>query len=146
MPKRRLTLIPLLGVAALVVVIAVAGGGEQRATFEHVAAHPERYQDREVRLTGRVESRPLRVPAALLGSFVLAGSAGERLLVIAAKDEVLPRVPEGERVTVRGTVVPVAPFADDSTGDRPRDTISAGDLAERVHAVALLRADDVEAG
>ena len=140
----RVLLVPLLGVAALLALVAIAGGRDQpRTAFERVAANPEHYRGRTVQVTGRVVAHPVHIPPRLLGSFVLRGPQGRRMLVIPKPDGVLQPVGLGARTAVRGTVVPVEPSADDLDGDRPGDVVAIGDVAARVDVVALIRADAV---
>jgi hypothetical protein len=144
MRQTNVIVVPLLGLAALVVVIARVGGRDRPASaLERVAAHPERYDGRQVNVTGRVSDRPRRLPLGMLDAFVLSGPDGRRLLVIPAPHGVLAAVSVGAQVSVRGKLVAVDSWADDRGGDHPRDRVSIGDVAARTGAAALLEAERV---
>lgn len=140
--SRVAVIAPVLGVLALIAVVAIAGGRDDaRATaFERVASVPDRYTGQHVRVTGRVVERPTRVPTTLRGTFALAGPQGRRLLVIPPPGETLAPVAEGMRVAVRGRVLAVQPAADEQG---PDIVATAGDVATRLGAVAFLRASEV---
>jgi hypothetical protein len=145
MRRAHLIAVPLVLLVALVVVIALSGARTRRASpLERVAAHPERYDGSRLTITGRVIDRPDRVPPGMLGAFVLSGAGGRRLLVVPKRHGVLPLVSAGTRVTVRGEVVALDPWADDRGGDGPRDPVAIGDVAARAGAQALLEADRVQ--
>jgi hypothetical protein len=95
--RSRLLLFPLLGAAALIAVVALAGARTDAGTpFTRVAANPERFLGEEVRVTGRITARPNRDEL-----LVLEGAEGRRLLLVPPDDA---RLAIGVRVAVRGRV------------------------------------------
>jgi hypothetical protein len=70
-----------------------------------VAARPGHFRSIEVRVRGRILTRPAHPPGRDRDAFVLGGSGGGRLLVVPA-DDARPRAfRAGTDVVVRGTVV-----------------------------------------
>ena len=136
---------PLLGLAALIIVVAIAGGREGRKTmFERVVADPRHFNGDEVRVTGRIAAEPARgLPLARSQTLVLEGPHGRRLLVLPAAGVRPPDVSIGVRVAVRGDVLVLPPSADERTGDRPGDVVTVNDLAARYDTVAALRAGEI---
>ncbi len=130
--RRALVLVvPLLGVAVLGTIVAIAGGRDEPTLFERVAAHPERFRDRSVRVTGRIVARPSMPP--LNHAFVLEGAGGRRLLVLSEPSVDPAAILIGARVAVRGAAVALRPSSDELAGD-------LADLAGRFDAVAILKA------
>ncbi len=137
MLRLRPAVVPALGIAALVAVVLLAGGqGRPMTAFERVAANPARYSDAVVQVTGTVQSRPPRDPTGFPGAFVIAGPEGRRMLVVPALHGRLPHETIGLRVSVRGTVIPLAPTLESRGDDAPT-------VARQVRARAILQAASV---
>jgi hypothetical protein len=141
---RWFIVVPLLGIAALLGVVALAGGDEDPGRLiGRVIADPERYDGRTVRVTGIARSAPGPLPVRLNDAFVLEGPYGGRLLVARDGDASwdLTRAVPGLRVSVRGDLAALDPFLQEPG----EDAVAIGDVALRAGAAAVLRAGDVQA-
>ena len=95
--RTRILVVPILGAAALVAVVALVGARGDRATpLERVATNPMRFLGEDVRVTGRVVASAIDTDL-----FVLEGPERQRLL-LTTPDGVHLAV--GVRVAVRGRV------------------------------------------
>jgi hypothetical protein len=134
-----------VGVAvALVVVVrsATATPAERPVSaigVDAVAQDPASFRGNALTLRGRVVERPIRVSARDRGTFVIAGSRGERLLVVPADRRRLRGFRTGVEVIVRGTVV-IPP----DSRRLARRAASRTALARRYDAPALVKATEVD--
>jgi hypothetical protein len=127
--------LPLLlaGAAALAALIAFAGvAPDSRGQLTRIAEDPWAFDGRRVTLRGTVAEAPGALPRG--DAFVLAGGAGNRLLVLPA-GEAGPLVPAG-RVEVTGVIRAPAREADERRPEPPPVTLA--DLLSRTRSRAFI--------
>jgi len=123
----------LAGAAALAALIAFAGlASDSRGHIARIAEDPWAFDGRRVTLRGTVAEAPGALPRG--DAFVLAGSAGDRLLVLPA-EEAGPLVPDG-RVEVTGVIRAPAREADERRPEPPPVTLT--DLLGRTGSRAFV--------
>jgi hypothetical protein len=136
-PTRRAwgAVLPVLlaGAAALAALIAFVGlASDSRGHIARIAEDPWAFDGRRVTLRGIVAEAPGALPRG--DAFVLAGSAGDRLLVLPA-GEAGPLVPAG-RVEVTGVIRAPAREADERRPEPPPVTLT--DLLSRTRSRAFI--------
>lgn len=111
----------------------------ERDMIARIAEDPWAFEGRDVTLDGVVAETPARFGSGRR-AFVLAGEAGDRLLVLPAGPADLP--PLGRAVEVSGTVRPPARAADERRPELPPVTLT--DLLDRTSARAIV--EDAKVG